>query len=141
MSKGLKIVGGVIGLALLLLIAVAMSGVGTKEVQVGVYKADYNSMGTQTIIQKLPEGTTSVRVVYELKDATGYGMANGNVGIANGNLPQGADPFMNGDVFDSKYLDAGNGPISGELKFTGGENFVYTGMFDGTFTVYATVPA
>lgn len=139
----MKIVGGIIGVILLLLIIIGMSGAGTKEVQVGVMEVSYGS-GMQDIESiAIPEGATNVRVVYNLSAADNYGMgANGNIGIGSASGSDGQDPFMNGKVIDSKYLQSEGGKtLTGEMSFTPDKFVVYSGMFDGTITVYATVPA
>lgn len=144
MNKGIKIIGGIFGVILLLLIIIGMSGAGTKEVQVGVYEVDYDSGAiTDGLKVPLPEGTSSVRVIYELEPGAGYGFGgNGNIGVASGELQDGVDPFMNGNVIDSKYIEGADGNVlNGELTFSGGDFVVYSGMFDGKITVYATVPA
>lgn len=141
----IKIVGGVVGVILLLLIVIGMSGAGAKEVQVGVINVSYDQYGGGPLVESLaiPEGATNVRVIYDLNAADNYGMgANGNIGISNVNGADGQDPWLNGGIVDSKYIQAEGGQhITGEMSFTPDKFVVYSGMFDGTITVYATVPA
>jgi hypothetical protein len=135
-----KIVLGLIGIVLLV---VALSGCTspTKEVLVGEFKATNNAMGSPLIV-KLPEGTSSVRVVYDLKAPNSYGIGgNGNIGLISEALQGGQDPFMNGKVYPSEYLAGKGERLTGEFNWNNrAYAFVYQGMFTGKFTIYATIP-
>lgn len=137
------IIGGIGALLLLVLVAAGMSGTGTKEVQVGVMNVSYDNNLKSVESIAIPEGATNVRVVYNLSADDNYGFgANGNIGISSESGNSGQDPFMNGKTVDSKYLEANGGQnITGEMSFTPDKFVVYSGMFDGQITVYATVPA
>lgn len=131
------IIGGILGVLILLMLAGNMAP--TKEVLVGTVTADDSILSVESL--KLPDNATSIRVVYDLNADGNYGIgANGNIGTCS-EFNSGQDPFINGLVLDSEYLSADSGNINGELTFSPDAYFVYSGMFNGEFKVYATVPA
>lgn len=135
-----KVIAVILGIFLIAGI-VATSGctASTKEVLVGQYKATDNANGNALIVT-LPNNTQSVRAEYVLVAPNNYGMGgNGNMGVTDQSLQQGEDPWMNGEITDSQYLEGKNKKLSGNFTFGSGKYFAYQGMFTGTIKVYANV--
>ena len=111
----------------------------TKEILVGEYKATDNAQGNPLIVT-LPNGTQSVRAEYVLKAPSNFGMGgNGNMGVTDQALQQGENPWMNGEISDSQYLEGKGKTLAGNFTFGSGKYFAYQGMFTGTIKVYANV--
>lgn len=141
-----KILSGV-AVLLLIGIVVAVSGCtgdSASEQLVGNYSIkdaqSKDAMGNRELVVPLPEGTSKVRVVYDLKARSSYGMgSNGNIGVNIENVASDSGKSVIG--FDNEYLESGAGESAkGEKTFGSGKIFYYSGNYaSGTFAVYATV--
>ena len=136
----------IVTLALLVLAVVMVSGCTSStptEKLVGKYNINdiqkEGVFGSDKLIVQLPNSTSKVRVVYNLKAENNYGTgSNGNLGVSSDVIDpnSGQDPIG----FDNEYLEGGAGEtINGSLTFDGGKTFYYSGSFaSGTIEVYAT---
>ena len=142
MSKiGLGIGLVILGFFLVVMVQTATSSLNTKEVQVGTLNVSGGMNAPEDYMLKLPANTTEVTVKYDLNatNLDGNIAPNGNMGTANG-VQQGEDPWKDDKMVDSKYLSGSNEQLVGNFTFNPGDYFVYSGMFTGNLTVYATVP-
>jgi len=117
----------------------------SNEQLVGTYKVTSSDeggvFGEQKLLVQLPANTNRVKVVYNMTAESSYGMgSNGNLGVTSEQVVEssGQDPIMLST--DNQYLEGGPGKtINGELTFSGGKTFYYSGNFvSGTISVYAT---
>jgi len=139
----LKRYGIISGIIALLVVVVMISGCtssSTKEVKVGTLNVTNGMNAPEDYMLKLPENTTKISVEYNLNatDVDGNIAPNGNLGTANA-VQKGEDPWEDSKMVDSKYLSGSNEQLVGNLTFNPGEYFVYSGMFTGNITVYATL--
>ncbi|WP_308572149.1 hypothetical protein [uncultured Methanobacterium sp.] len=139
------------GIVVIFAIMVMVSGctstnTGTEKLlgEYNLAELETNSVGANKLLVTLPEGTTKVRVKYNI---TSDNADNGLGGICSGNLGvsskviapgSGLDPMISS--VDSEYLEtSADENINGELVFNGGKTFFYEGSFHkGTLKVYAT---